>query len=178
LTIFYLFANILRCISINPEQRRLSLKKHVVRLSDDERAMLLKLISSGKGQARTLLRARILLKADEGDHGPAWADAEIADALEATVQTIERVRKQLVLEGLEATLKRRPYKTQKRRGKLDGEAEAHLVALACSDPPAGWQRWTLRLLADQMVELKYLDSISHEAVRQTLKKTKLSLGGR
>ena len=154
------------------------MKKHLVRLSEDERAMLLKLISSGKGQARTLLRARILLKADESDNGPAWADGQIAEALETTVQTIERVRKQLVLEGLEATLKRRPYKTKKRRVKLDGEAEAHLVALACSDPPAGRRRWTLRLLADQMVELKYLDSISHEAVRRTLKKTKLSLGGK
>ena len=140
--------------------------------------MLLKLISSGKCEARTLLRARILLKTDEGDSGPAWADEQIAEALETTIQTIERVRKQLVMEGLEATLKRRPYKTKKRQVKLDGEAEAHLVALACSTPPAGRRRWTLRLLADKMVEMEYLDSISHEAVRQTLKKTKLSLGGR
>lgn len=138
--------------------------------------MLLKLISSGKCEARKLLRARILLKTDEGNSGPAWADGQIAEALETTVQTIERVRKQLVIEGLEATLKRRPYKTMKRRVKLDGETEAHLVALACSTPPTGRHRWTLRLLADKMVEMEYVDSISHEAVRQTLKKTKLSLG--
>lgn len=154
------------------------MKKHVVRLSDDERALLHKLISSGKGQARILMRARILLKADEGQNGPAWPDERIAEALETTVQTVERVRKQLVEEGMDATLQRRPYKTKVRRGKLDGQAEARLVALACSDPPPGRHRWTLRLLADQMVELEYLDSISHEAVRQTLKKTKLNLGGK
>jgi transposase len=116
-------------------------------------------------------RARILLKADVGRGGPGWSDERISEALEVTVQTVERVRKQLVEEGFEAVLQRREYRQKVSRKKIDGDVEAHLIALSCSKAPAGYSRWSLRLLADRLVELGYVDSISHEAVRRTLKKT-------
>jgi len=147
------------------------MKKYIVRLSGEERKSLKTLVSSGKGPARMFARARILLKADVGEGGPGWPDEKIAEALDVTVQTIERVRKQLVEEGLEAVLKRRKYIQKVSRKKLDGDAEAHLIALACSKTPEGYTRWSLRLLADRMVELGYVESISHEAVRRVLKKT-------
>ena len=147
------------------------MKKYIVRLSGEERKSLKSLVSSGKGSARMFTRARILLKADVGESGPGWPDEKIAEALDVTVQTIERVRKQLVEEGLEAMLSRRRYIQKVSRKKLDGDAEAHLIALACTDAPEGYTRWSLRLLADRMVELGYVESISHEAVRRVLKKT-------
>ena len=147
------------------------MKKYIVRLSGEERKSLTNLVSSGKGPARIFTRARILLKADVGEGGPSWPDEKIAEALDVTVQTIERVRKQLVEEGLEAVLSRRKYVQKISRKKLDGDAEAHLIALACSESPEGFSRWSLRLLADRMVELGYVESISHEAVRRVLKKT-------
>ena len=147
------------------------MKKYIVRLSGEERKSLKSLVSSGKGPARMFTRARILLKADVGEGGPSWPDEKIAEALDVTVQTIERVRKQLVEEGLEAVLRRRKYIQKISRKKLDGDAEAHLIALACSKTPEGYTRWSLRLLADRMVELGYIESISHEAVRRVLKKT-------
>jgi transposase len=121
-------------------------------------------------------RGRILLKADQGDNGPGWLDERISEALDVTIQTIERVRKQLVEEGFDAVLSRRKYTQKVSRKKIDGDVEAHLVALSCSEPPEGRVRWTLRLLADSIVELGYVQSISHEAVRQTLKKTNLNRG--
>jgi len=121
-------------------------------------------------------RGRILLKADQSDNGPGWSDERISEALDVTVQTIERVRKQLVEEGFDAVLSRREYTQKVSRKKIDGDIEAHLVALSCSKPPEGRARWTLRLLADSIVELGYVESISHEAVRQTLKKTNLNHG--
>ena len=147
------------------------MKKYIVRLSGEERKSLKRLVSSGKGPARMFTRAHILLKADVGKDGPGWPDEKIADALDVTIQTIERIRKQLVEEGLEAVLSRRRYVQKVSRKKLDGEAEAHLIALACTDAPEGYTRWSLRLLADRMVELGYVESISHEAVRRVLKKT-------
>lgn len=147
------------------------MKKYIVRLSGEERKSLKSLVSSGKGPARMFTRARVLLKADVGEGGPGWPDEKIAEALDVTVQTIERVRKQLVEEGLEAVLSRRKYIQKVSRKKLDGDAEAHLIALACSETPEGYTRWSLRLLADRMVELGYVESISHEAVRRVLKKT-------
>jgi transposase len=147
------------------------MKKYIVRLSGEEQKSLKLLVSSGKGPARIFTRARILLKADIGENGPGWPDEKISDALDVTIQTIERVRKQLVEEGLEAVLSRRTYVQKVSRKKLDGDAEAHLVALACTDAPEGYTRWSLRLLADRMVELGYVESISHEAVRRVLKKT-------
>jgi len=147
------------------------MKKYIVRLSEEERKSLTSLISSGKGPARMFTRARILLKADIGEDGPGWRDDRISDALDVTVQTIERVRKQLVEEGLEAVLRRRKYIQKVSRKKVDGDVEAHLIALSCSKAPEGYSRWSLRLLADKMVELGYIESISYEAVRRTLKKT-------
>jgi transposase len=152
------------------------MKKHIVRLSKEEHETLRKLITSGRGPARMFTRARILLKADQGNHGPNWPDEQISDALDVTIQTIERVRKQFVEEGFDSVLSRRPYTQKVSRKKIDGNVEAHLIALSCSEPPEGFARWTLRLLADKIVELGYVENISHEAIRQTLKKTKLSRG--
>ncbi len=152
------------------------MKKYNVLLSMDERATIKKLMTSGRGPARMFTRARILLKADQSDDGPGWSDERISEALDVTVQTIERVRKQLVEEGFDAVLSRREYKQKVSRKKIDGDMEAHLIALSCSDPPEGRARWTLRLLADTVVELGYVENISHEAIRQTLKKTNLNRG--
>lgn len=152
------------------------MKKYIVRLSTEERETLSKLINSGRGPARMFTRARILSKADQGVEGPGWSDEEISEALDVTVQTVERVRKQLVDEGFEAVLSRHEYTQKVSRKKIDGDVEAHLIALSCSEPPQGRTRWTLRLLADKVIELGYIESISHEAIRQTLKKTKLSHG--
>ncbi len=152
------------------------MKKYNVLLSMDERATIKKLMTSGRGPARMFTRARILLKADQSDDGPGWSDERISEALDVTVQTIERVRKQLVEEGFDAVLSRREYKQKVSRKKIDGDMEARLIALSCSDPPKGRARWTLRLLAETVVELGYVENISHEAIRQTLKKTNLSRG--
>jgi len=152
------------------------MKKYIIRLSQEERATLRKLLKSGRGSGRMFTRVRILLKADQSNEGPAWSDEKISEAFDVTVQSIERVRKQLVEEGFEAVLSRRPYTQKISRKKIDGDVEAHLIALCCSEPPKGRVRWTLRLLADKVVELGYVDSISYEAVRRTLKKTNLSLG--
>lgn len=148
------------------------MKKYIVRLSRDERKTLTKLITSGRGSARLFARAHILLKSDQGADGPGWPDDRISEALEVTVQTVERIRKQLVEEGFDAVLARHPYTQKVSRKKIDGVVEAHLIALACSEPPTGRARWSLRLLADRVVKLGYVDSLSHEAVRQALKKTR------
>ena len=144
-------------------------KKYIVTLTNEERRMLQEMLSRGKAAARKLTHARILLKADAADGGPNWNDGAIAEALEVGRATVERVRKQFVEEGLEAALERRKPRRQYRR-KLDGDGEAHLVALACQKPPEGRSRWTLQLLADRMVELKYVEEISYQTVRRTLKK--------
>ncbi len=144
-------------------------------LTEDERAYLRKLIAVGKGSARRLAHARILLKADTSTGQLKWADREIATALEVGTATVYRVRRRFVETGLAAALEPR-YAERHHTPKLDGEREAHLIALACSQPPKGQHRWTLRLLADKMVELAYIDSLSHETVRQALKKTTSSHG--
>lgn len=145
-------------------------KKYIVTLTDSERAELHKLISTGKGAARRLAHARVLLKVDQG-----LTDERIAQEVEVGTATIERVRRRFVEEGLAASLD--PHRPEKPRlHKIDGAVEAHLIALACSTPPEGADRWTLRLLADRLVELEYLPSISHEAVRQALKQTSLRPG--
>jgi transposase len=141
--------------------------KYVVRLTEVERQSLQALLSGTRVAANRALRARILLKADlDGD---AWSDTEIADTFEVGLSTIHRLRQRLVEEGLDAALSRRPI-SRKRAGKLDGAKEARLIAIACGPAPEGRARWTLKLLADKLVELEVVDSISTEAVRQTLKK--------
>src|SRR3712207_1644246 len=145
-------------------------KKDRVRLTAQERTELERLLSRGKADVRCLKHAQILLKADEAQGGPGWSDERIAEALGAGIATVERLRQRFVEEGFAAAL--RPYRKGGRiyERKLDGEQEAHLIALACSAPPEGRRRWTLRLLAQRMVELSYVDHLSYETVRQTLKK--------
>jgi len=150
-------------------------KKYVVTLSDEERGVLRAMIAAGKASARKLMHARILLKAERRKKHREWEDTRIAGALDVAVSTIEKVRQRLVEEGLEAALVPRPPRREYAR-KLDGKEEAHLIALACSTPPEGRARWTLRLLADRMVRLEHVDSLSHETVRQVLKKTRSSRG--
>lgn len=151
------------------------LKKYHVRLSADERTLLTDLISAGTAAARVQTHARILLKADAGPDGPAWIDTDIATALEVGVRTVERVRERWVLDGTEAALRPKPT-TAPRRRKLDGEQEAHLIALACSAPPTGKKRWSMRLLAKELVRLEIVDGIAPETVRTMLKKTSSSPG--
>jgi transposase len=141
-------------------------KRYVVTLTDEERQSLSDMISRGKGAARVMEHARILLKADAGEDS---TDEQISQACDVSVRTVERVRRRFVEDGLEDAL--RPPKVPRPPRKLDGELEAHLVALACSDPPAGRGRWTVRLLAQKLVEMGHVDSISHESVRTALKKT-------
>ena len=145
------------------------LPKYIVRLTDAERTQLDDLIRTGKRAASALIHARILLKADVGEGGPGWDDERIAEAVECGASTVYRVRQALVEEGLSAALfRKKPTGRQYR--KLDGAQEAHLIALACGAPPEGRAAWTLRLLADRLVELAVVDSISPECVRMTLKK--------
>src|SRR5215471_8759215 len=151
------------------------MKLYRVKLLPEERAHLTQLLSKGKIAARTLMHARILLKADEGVAGPRLSDEAIAEVLEVNRSTVERVRIRCVEEGFEAALRPRPSRQLHPR-KLDGVQEAHLVTLACSPAPKGRGRWSLRLLADKLVELEVVDDISYETVRQTLKKTNSSHG--
>jgi hypothetical protein len=150
-------------------------KKYRVTLTEDERTMLTSLINVGTAAARTLTHARILLKADQAPGGPAWTDEAIRDARDVGLSTIARVRERFVEESIESALHRRSGPRRARRA-LDGRQEAHLLALACSAPPTGQERWSLRLLADKMVELEYVDDVSHETVRQVLKKMNSSRG--
>jgi transposase len=145
-------------------------KKYIVTLSDEERQRLETLVSQGKAAARKIQRAWILLKADATPAGPAWSDEQIREAFTVSLVTIYRVRQEFVEQGFEAVLTRAP-KSRHRQRKLDGEQEAHLIALACSQPPPGRRRWTLRLLADKLVQLGHIDRVAAETVRQTLKKT-------
>jgi hypothetical protein len=149
--------------------------KYAVELTEAERAQLRTLVGRGIAPARMLTRARILLKADQGEGGAAWADAAIARALEVHPTTVARIRRQFVEAGVAAALARkRPDRVYAR--VLDGVAEAHLVAVACSTPPGGRERWTLRLLADELVRLEVVAAVSHETVRRTLQQTTSSRG--
>jgi Homeodomain-like domain len=144
-------------------------KKYIVRLLDEERAVCREIIKKLKGSSQKVRRAQILLKADAD--GPAWSDAKIAEAFDCRVQTIENVRKRLVVEGFEQALERTKRADPPTRCKLDGEAEAKLIAMRLGKPPAGYGHGTLHLLADEMVTLEIVDSICHETVRKVLKKT-------
>lgn len=150
-------------------------KKYVVKLTNKQRQHLEKLISSGIVPARTITRAHILLKSDCRPESPNWTYSQITEAFNVSEVTISKVRKSFVESGFEAALyRKKPDREYKHR--LDGEAEAHLIALVCGQPPEGYKQWSLRLIRDRFVELEYVDKISHETIRTTLKKTHLSPG--
>jgi transposase len=150
-------------------------RKYVVRLTEEERSVLKVLVSSGQASARKITHARILLLADENSESGKNTDESIIKALQVGLSTVARVRRRLVEEGLESALNRQVQKNRRAR-KLDGEGEAFLIAVACSQAPEGRTAWTLKLLADRLIECEIVDSISTEAVRQTLKKTRSSHG--
>jgi transposase len=152
-------------------------EKYVVRLTADERQQLLDLIRTGKRAASVLTRARILLKADAGADDSGWPDEAVAEAVETSASTVHRVRQAFVEQSLDAALYRKKP-TGRQYRKLDGKQEAKLIAVACSKPPTGRARWTLKLLASRLVALEVVESISPECVRMTLKKTRSSRGGR
>jgi hypothetical protein len=144
-------------------------KKYLVRLSDAERRVCEEIVKKLKGSSQKVRRAQMLLKADAD--GPSWTDEKICEAFGGRVQTVENLRKRLVTEGFALALEGRKRETPPTAPLLDGAAEAKVIALRLGKPPAGYGRWTLRLLAEQVVELEIVESISHETVRQTLKKT-------
>jgi len=146
-------------------------KRYVVKLDKDERQELSRLVKAENVAAKKRTHAQVLLLADSSRQGPAWKDEAIAEACSVTVRTVENIRKRLVLEGLESALNRKPQARPSRQKILDGEKEAKIVALCCGAAPAGHARWTLRLLAERAVELEIVDAVSHETVRQCLKKT-------
>jgi hypothetical protein len=148
--------------------------RYLVTLTAEERDELIALVSAGKSSARTITRARILLKADQGTGGPAWNDAEITEALDCGRRTVSRVRERFVERGLYAALERKRQDKPSRERTLDGAAEARLIAIACSQPPEGQARWTMQLLADKLVELEIVPAVSDETVRRALKKTSSS----
>ncbi len=150
-------------------------KRYVVALKETERETLAGMIAAGTAPARKLTHARILLKADARPQGPGWVDDRIAEAVEVSQPTVARVRRQYVEDGLEAAINRRAPRREYRR-KLDGEQEARLLAVACGRPPDGQARWTLRLLADRLVELEVVEEVSYQTVRRVLKKTRSSRG--
>ncbi len=150
-------------------------KTYRVKLTQEERNELKELVSKGKTAARKLRRAHILLLSDEGEDGPAWTDEQIAQAQGTTSITVGRTRRTCVEEGIQAALNhKRPYRTRSK--VLDGKAEAQLIQLAGSQAPAGRKHWTMQLLADKLIELEIVETVSDETVRTTLKKTSLSLG--
>lgn len=150
-------------------------KKYIVSLTAEEREELEQLTTTGKVAAYRMNHARILLKADTNQEDGGWTDEAISQALDISVATIERVRQRFVETSLAGALSRQVQQQRKPR-RLDGEQEAHLIAMTCSEPPAGHARWSLRLLAERMVELEVVERVSHETVRQTLKKTTSSRG--
>jgi hypothetical protein len=152
------------------------MKKYKVTLTAEERQELQKLIATGKAAAKKLTHARILLKADAAEGGPGWDDQRLAEATEVSTDTVARVRQRFVEYGLEAALTRKKQDRPSRERKLDGRAEARLIAMACSAPPDGRKEWTMKLLADRLVELEVVDSVCDETVRRVLKKTNSSRG--
>jgi len=146
-------------------------KRYIVKLDKEERRQLSELVKKEKVAAKKRTHAQVLLLADCGRNGSAWKDEAIAEACRVTVRTVENIRKRLVLEGADAALNRKPQSRPSRQKILDGEKEAKVIALCCGAKPSGHARWTLRLLAEQTVELEIVESISHETVRQCLKKT-------
>lgn len=152
------------------------MKKNSIVLTAEQRRELEELISSGEAKARKLQRAHILLKADCGPAGPRWSNREIHEAFDCSESTVCRARHDFTEGGLDLALNRRPQPERPEKRKLDGEQEAHLVAVACQQPPDGYESWTFRLLAEKLVELEIVESVSHETVRTVLKKTNSSRG--
>lgn len=150
--------------------------RYKVILKKDEHDQLKTVLGKGKHSSQQYRNACILINTDEGPFGRKLSNEQIAQVLQINTKTVERVKQRLVEEGFDVCMDRKPY-PKKGPIKTDGDFEAHLIALSCSEAPEGFARWSLRLLADKMVELQYTDSISHETVRQVLKKTKLNLGG-
>jgi transposase len=147
------------------------MEKYIVELTSEERKELSELVSKGKAAARKITHARILLQSDASAGGPSWTDKQISEAFGVHTNTVHGVRRRFVEHGLGAALDRKKQDHPSRRRLVDGDLEAHLVALRCGDPPEGTDRWTLRLLAEKLVELEIVPNISHETVRQALKKT-------
>jgi transposase len=146
------------------------MKRYVVELTSEEQDELAQLVSKGKAAARKITHARVLLQANESENGPAWTDKQISEAFGVHTNTIHDIRRRFVEDGLQAALLRRKQDHPSRKRIVDGEIEAHLIALRCGAPPQGKGRWNLRLLADRLVELEIVPDISHETVRQALKK--------
>jgi len=153
----------------------IAVKKYVFKLSEAERDYLQTLINKGKSPAKRLLKARILLKADASERGEGWSDGRIIEALDTNMSMVTRVRQQLVEEGLDAVLSRKQRERPARMPIFDGEKQARLTALACSTPPEGYARWTLRLLEDKVVELGIVEGASDSTIGRVLKKTRFSL---
>lgn len=151
------------------------MKKYNVTLTDEERAELEMIINKGRIAARKRIHAQILLRTDESEGQSGWKDIDVAQAYGVGLRTVERIRERFVTQGFEAALQSKADQENRAR-KFDGKKEAKLITLACSTPPEGYARWTLQLLADQMVQLNYMESISHQAVHNVLKKMNLSLG--
>ncbi len=147
------------------------MSKYIVKLDGEQRGGLEQLIRSGQASARKLMHARILLKADSGEHGPNWSDTRISEALEVSVPTIWRVRRRFVEQGIDDALNRRPQPERPSKRIFDGEKEAHLIALTCGEKPEGEGRWSLRLLAERLVKVGEVEQVSYETVRQVLKKS-------
>jgi hypothetical protein len=152
-------------------------QSYVVHLTEDERRQCRELVRRGQAPARSIMHAQVLLKAEAGPEGPGWSDAAVAQAFGVSAATVGALRKTFAREGLPAALHHYRIVNRKYPHKLDGHGEAHLIALACSPPPEGHVRWTLRLLAHRMVELGYVDHLCHVTVGEVLKKTNCSLGG-
>ena len=155
------------------------MKQYVVELTSEERSQLQQIVAKGNTTGYRIKYAHILLKADQGKDGPGWSDPKIAEAFECNLSTVYRLRKRLVENGFDAVLQHGNTGKRKQR-KLDGKAEAYLIALACSAPPKGRKHWSMRLLAERLVALEQIDidSVSHETVRQVLKKTNSNLGSK
>ncbi len=150
--------------------------RYKVTLTKEERDQLKLILNKGKHSSLQLKNACILLNVDEGEHGGKLMNAQIAEVLQVNTKTIERLRQRFVEEGFDACVERKAYPDVK-LSKMDGEFEAHLIAISCSKAPEGFTRWSLRMLAEKMVELEFAETVSHETIRTVLKKTKLNLGG-
>lgn len=158
--------------------KEIAVKKYIVKLTEAEREYLQTLVNKGKSPAKRLLKARILLKADASEQGEGWSDGRIIEALDTNMSMVTRVRQQFVEEGLEAVLSRKQRESPARTPIFDGEKQARLTALACSTPPEGRARWTLRLLEDKVVELGIVEHASDSTIGRVLKKTRFSLTAR